>query len=281
MGFALLNYNVAAATAGASNVDLSAATDPDFTQQSSHYIFTERYFIRALLPVGASITRGRIQMPHINALVEAQIYSANRSLQPPANPQFDDYFNMPLELPQNEQLQIQLSNNLGAATEIENCAVIITGDDWTANLPGALPFGNLIVRASFTVTPTLNAWSGPQALTFSQALRGGRWAVVGATCQGSNSAFFRLIFPKYNLYKGIRKLRPGWFIQNAIGDQLSSQLGTAWVNKLGVWGVFDTFEPLTCEVFGTAANSTTYQLFLWLKYISETTGQGQPIGAAS
>src|ERR1044072_1494449 len=206
MGFGTLVYSAAAAGTNQSNLDLTAITDPDFTVRNSHYIFTESYRLLGAMGVGASLTRGRIQVPTINAVGEAVLWSANRSATVPSNPQWDNYYDVPLQLPTNEELQIQYSNNLGAATEQEQVLLWIVTDDWNANIPRGRQL--LTVRASFTLTPTVNAWSGGQALTLSQSLRGGVYAVVGCVVQGTNAAFFRIIFPRYRLYRG-RKLRPG------------------------------------------------------------------------
>lgn len=268
-GFHTLVYNAPAAGVSAANLDMAAATEADFSQRNNHYVFTEQYLIRALALVGASVTRGRIQVPTLNAIGEFVIFNANRALQPPSNAQWDWWYYVPIPVPMNEEFQVQTSNNLGAATEIENVVIQLTTTDWSANLPqGRTPF---LIRASFTVTPTLNAWSGPQALTFAQSLRGGTYAVVGAVCQGSNSVAFRLVFPRYRVQHG-RKLRPGSLIQTAVGDVVSNQVDP-WAMAWGEWGRFHTFEPLQCEVFGTAAVGTTYQLFLWLVFMGEDQGQ--------
>lgn len=266
MPFVLLNYNVAAAAAGASNVDLTAATDADFSQRNGHYIFTESYRLAAAIPVGASLTKGRYQVPTWNAVGQFDIFNVNRNLNPPSNTQFDSYLHYPVKVPTNEEFQVQLSNNLGASTEIENCALLLITDDWSQQQQqSSMVPPMLVVDATFTVTPTLNAWSGPQALTFTQSLRGGVYSVAGAQLQGGNSAFFRLIFPRMRMYNG-RKLRPGFAVQNAVGN-VPSDIIRPWMIGLGEWGQFHTFEPVQCEVFGTAAASTTYTLFLWLVWL--------------
>jgi hypothetical protein len=265
MGFALLDYNLSAAAAGASNSDMTAVSDPDFSQRNSHYIFTENYNLLGISLVGASVTRGRFQVPTWNAIGEFNIFNANRSLQPPSNCQVDWYGAYPVPIPLNEEFQVQASNNLGMGTEIENAPFIIVTTDWSMNIPrGRMP---ILVRCSFTVTPTANVWSGGQNITLSQSLRGGVYAVVGATVQGSNAVAFRIIFPRYKLYQG-RKLRPGFLTQNAVGDVVNNQMNP-WIFAMGEWGRFHTFELPQIEVLGTAANSTTYQAFLWLVYLGE------------
>jgi len=269
MGFALLAYNQAAAGTNQTNLDLAAATDADFSQRNSHYIFTEPYQLLGASLVGASVTRGRFQVPTWNAIGEFGIFNANRSLQPPSNPQFDSWIPYPPPVPVNEEFQVQINNNLSMGTEQDSAFIILGTTDWTANLPrGRMP---ILVRASFTLTPTINVWSGPQSLTLSQSLRGGVYAVCGATVQGTNASAFRIIFPRYRLYHG-RKLRPGFLIQNAIGDVLTNQLDPYQL-AFGEWGRFHTFELPQVEVFGTTAGSITYQVFLWLVYLGEDVSQ--------
>lgn len=268
MGHALLAYNLSSDTASGVNTDFTAASDPDFSQRNGHYIFTDPYKLLASITDGASLNRGRFQVPTWNAIGEFTIFNVSTALAMPNNLQFDPYLAAPPMIPQMEEFQVQMSNT-GAGGAIENVAIILGTTDWTANLPTGRM--TIQVRASFTVTPTLNAWSGGQALTLSQSLRGGVYAVVGASLQGANAPWFRLIFPRYRLYHG-RKLRPGFLVQRSIGDAAALQLPN-WPFTFGEWGRFHTFELPQCEVFGSVAGSITYQLFLWLVYIGEDISQ--------
>lgn len=269
MSFELLVYNIPAAGVNAVNSDMTAATDADFSQRNGHYVFTEHYRLFAAALVGVSVIRGRFQVPTWNAIGEFTIAQANRALTPPANPQIDLYQEYPPDVPMNEEFQVQTSNNLAAATEIENCAIVLVPDDWTQNLPSTSKKPPIIcVRASAAITNVLNGWSGPNALTFSQSLRGGVYAVCGAICQGANALAFRLVFPRTKMYHN-RKLRPGWLVQTAIGDATNLQLNP-WLLGMGEWGQFHTFEPVQLETFGTAAGAITYQLFLYLVWLGES-----------
>lgn len=271
-GWHLLAYNAAAAGINTVNLDFTAVTEPDFTSRNGHFILTDPYQLGGIMLVGASVIRGRLQIPTYNAIGEFSILSANRALQPTSNAQWDSLIGYTPQLPINEEIQVQVSNNLGAATEQENALLLLLATDWSRNLPQSSRMPPIIpVRATFTVTPTINAWSGPQAINLSQALRGGVYAVVGAVCQGTNAAAFRLIFPRYRLWHG-RKLRPGWPVQNAIGDVVQTQIDP-WVIGMGEWGRFHTFELPQAEVLGTTAASTTYQLFLWLVFLGEDVSQ--------
>lgn len=268
MGFALLAYSNNAVGVNAVNTDLTAATDPDFTARNGHYTFTEDYRIAALTLIGASVTRGRFQCPTYNALGELAILVANRSATVPSNPFVEMLVQRPLFIPKNEEFQVQVSGNLGAATETDTAFLWVITNDWSANLPqeATPPFGiSYRYRATVTITPTVNAWSGPNAITLSQSIRNGVWAIIGGVVQGTNALAYRWVFPKYRLYQG-RKLRPGNLVQNAAGDVPAFNF---WQDTrfLGEWGRFHTFELPQIEVWGQAAVSTTYQIFMDMVYL--------------
>lgn len=268
MAHALLVYNNAAAGVNDANVDMSAAVDADFSARNNHYLFTNRFRLAKAWAVGASMIRARFQVPTWNALGEWILFNVNRGLEPTANSQCDSYLPQPPRIPINEEFQVQGSNNLGASTEIESVGLQLITDDWSPQLPSGLAM--FTVRTTFTVTPTLNAWSGPLALTFASNLRGGVYAVVGAQLQADDCSFFRLIFPRFRLYGG-QRLRPGGIVQNAVGNVTQNQ-SFPWNLDMGEWGRFHTFEPLQAEVFGTAADSTACVLYLTLVYLGEDVG---------
>lgn len=280
MGHALLVYNNPVAGVADANVDMTAAVDADFSQRNNHYIFTNRFRLARAWAIGASMTRARFQIPTWNAIGEWAIFNVNRLITPPANTQCDSYFPMPPRIPINEELQVQDSNNLGAATEIESVGIQLLTDDWTPQLPAGMAM--FTIRATGTTTWTINAWSGPIAITLASQLRGGVYAVVGAQLQAGNSSFFRIVFPRYRLYGG-QRLRPGGPCQNAVGNVTQNQ-PYPWNLDMGEWGRFHTFELPSIDVFGTAAASTAWVLYLTLVYLGEDVsllGQGTGGGGVS
>lgn len=265
MGFALLGYQ---GTPGvnASSFDLSAVSDPDFSQRNSHYIFTELYRLLAAYHQETSATGANFSCPTWNAIGKANIWPVNRSVTQQSPPRVDTRFEEPPLVPVNEEFQFQVSNNLGAATEQAWGFILLATRDWTRNLPkGQLP---ILVRATASPTAIAVSWSGGTAITFDQSLRGGVYAVVGAEVQGANALAFRIIFPRYKLYNG-RKLRPGWLCQNAIGD-LIYPLGEKGPFWLGEWGRFHTFEPPQIEIAATAGGAISCEIRLWLMYLGES-----------
>jgi len=268
MGFALLAYQGAPGV-NAASFDLTAVGDPDFSQRNGHYIFTEKYNIISLAHFEASAIRSNLSAPTWNALGKMNIWPVNVSanIPTPGPPRIDERFDLPLPVPLNEEVQFQVSNNLGAATEQAWGLMQIATSDWTQNIPrGVMP---IMVRATVTFNPGSLVWSGPQVLAFEQSLRGGVYAVVGAEVQAPAVIAFRLIFPRYKLYNG-RKLRPGWICQQAVGDLIYPQQvdgPMAW----GEWGRFHTFEPVQIESIMTTGASTAHEVRLWLQFLGEDT----------
>lgn len=264
-------YNAPAAGVNTTNLDFAAAADTEFTARNSHYTLSEPYNILGASLVGASVLRGRYQVPRWNNFGELAIFSANRALTATSNPQWDDYRFAPLPLPLEEEIQVQVSNNLGAATEQESAVLNLGTPDWNTNIPpGVAPMGltqplTAILQATFTLTPTINVWSGGQVLAFTQSLLGGVWSVIGGVVQGANAVAWRIIFPRNRLYNG-RRLRPGGLVQTAAGDIVNNAVHP-WILGWGELGRFHTFEFPTVEVFGATAASTTYRVFFWLRYL--------------
>lgn len=266
-GYTMLIYNNPIAGVNDANVAMTAATDPNFTQDGAgNYRFTEDYKLLGAAMVGTSVTFGRFQNSHWNALGEFDIFAANRSLEPPATPWIDWYRPNPLPIPKFESFKVQDNNNLGSSTEIENCLLWIQAADglWPVP-PSGMPIKTIAKIASFT--PTLNAWSVPQAITFNGTQRPGVYAIIGAVLQMDDVVAFRFIFPRYRMYNG-RQLRPGFIAQNAVGNNPSFQIQRE-AGMLGEAGRFWSFELPQVEVFATAADAGGGTLFLDMLFLGE------------
>lgn len=268
MGYHTCAFNLSAAAAGATNADATFVSEPVLRGQNNHLILTAPFKLLAVMGLGVSVTRGRWQIPKWNFYGEPTIYSMNRALQPPANPQWDFWGEAGPMMPQNQEIQLQLSNNLGAATEQENGIVQLGTPNWNRQLEPAL--FSIWTRATFTVTPTINVWSGGQALSLAQSLLGGTYGIRRCIVQGTNAAAWRLIMARPLNYNGY-PLRPGDVIQTAVGDQLSAQL-LPWPSPWGRLGYFSTLELPQIEVLGTTAGAITYQVFMLLDYLSDDVG---------
>lgn len=271
MGFSLLNYT--ALTAGASvDLDMTALTDQDFSIRNGHYIFTEQYQLLAHSLHGVTVTRGNVQVPHWNAIGRLNIWPVNRLLLIPSPPQVAWLRQAPPWIPQNEEYTVKVTTT--GAAEQDTYMMWVATNAFNANIPA----NQLIIPVRFTAAPTLvaNAWSAAVALTMEQSLRGGTYAVVGAQVQCPSGLAFRLIFPKYKLAYGNRKLRPGWITQQSLGDL---EEATMQINPFvfGEWGRFFTFEQPQIEFNGSTAGAQTAEGRLWLAYLGESDLTGMAV----
>lgn len=269
MGFGMLAYNVA--TGGSvTDFDMTAYTDSDFSQRNNHYIFTENYRLMAHGAFGANLTRLNVSVPQWNALSKFNLWPLTKSADIPSSPLLQWFPGAMPVIPQNEEYAVKVTDS---ASETPYYFMWIVTDNWNMNLPAYKLI--IPVRVTASITIVANAWSLLGALTFEQSLRGGTYAVVGAQFQGTHMMAFRLVFPKYQLAYGKRKLRPGALAQNAIGDEPEQ---ASYMNPylFGEWGRFFTFEQPQLEILGNTAGATTIEGRLWLAYLGEQdlTGQG-------
>lgn len=257
MPFHLAAYAVAAGI-NDTNVDVPAVSDTIFTIRNNHFILTEPYNLLYAFAHGASILRARFNTPTLNAIARYQIWPVERSATIPDDPRGLDLRDMPLAIPQNEEIAVEESGNLGAATEREAVFVWLGTPDWSRNLPRNQY--QLVVRFTATITVNANAWSVDVPITFAENLRGGFYDVLGAWVVGASDLAFRLVFPRAQ-FAGQRQLRPGGLCQDAVGN-------TDWMGNdaLGYWGSFHSFEAPTIQVFALAAGATAIEGRLLLGY---------------
>lgn len=248
------------------NFDLTALTDPDFSQRNGHYIFTESYRVGYLIAQSAGMTDARLVTPTFNAINSDGFRMG--SFQQAAGiggvpTLMDRLIPKPLQVPQMEEFQFQTSKSAVGAQQQFGLMSLIT-DGWNANYPSGPEMMMEATTASFT--PAANVWSGPQALVMNANPRGGVYAVIGAALQQTaDTLAFRMIFPRSAMYNN-RKLRPGWIAQNAIG---SFEDVITQVNRfhLGIWGFFHTFELPTIEVLATTSAAMTPIFRMWTIYL--------------
>lgn len=264
--FHLLAYNAALGVAAA-DTNLNGVADPEFTRRgtNNNFIFTEDYQLLAAFYHAASATRARFDIPTLNAIARPQLWPVERSATIPDDPGFLDLRNYPMKLPRNEEIAVQGSNDLGAATEQSQLFAWVAAPTWSMNLPRGQQ--RLIVRATGAVAGVAQAWSSLGALTFAENLRNGYYTIVGAQLFDAGTLAMRFIFARPPIING-RRMRPGVLSTEAIGNKpLEMQMG-----GLGIFGTFHSFEPPQIEIFANAAGASVQEVRLDLVYQGENWG---------
>lgn len=264
--FGIAVNSVAAATAGAENA-LLAVSDTDLVIQNNNFIFTQQYNLLEEMAIGASVQYGRYNIAPWNGRGRPNISAVNRNATPTAPAFWHRYPGGGLALPQNMQLAALLTNNLATGTELEALLWKLASTDWTRNQPPAQY--DIILHATATVTPTVNAWKLANTLTFDQAPVGGSYVVRGCYVIGANSIAYRIRFPMRRIYNGTG-LHPGGIVFGAYGS-LPALFGSEDYLREGVFGFFSSYQVPTLDLYGAAATSTTYDVFLLCGYLGTDT----------
>jgi hypothetical protein len=263
------------------NFDLTAAVDPEISQRNGHYVFSEPYDLLAAFYLETSALRASFQVPEWNQYTRFNIWPPNRSIVTPSNPQLDWWFEKRPRFSQNEEIAVQVSNNLGAATEQATVFLWLLpagypqDQRWSPKLPPGRKDVNakinipvIEVRANFTTaTITANSWSGLGAITLEQGLRSGTYALVGCEGQGTGIQAVRWVFPRAPVAQG-RRLRPGMLISQSTGDIAISAMPYEPF-MFGEYGRFNTFELPQVEWWSNVGGAIAVELRLWLIWLSD------------
>lgn len=254
--FTVVNHS--ASVAVGVDASLSAVTDAEFSIRNNHFIFSEPYRLLGIHARGLTMTRARLNIPHVNAYGRHHIYPFHRSATIPAESQWADYRDQKIMLPINEELIVEITNT---GTDVNDVALWLGTPDWNAN--EAVGEQRLTLRFTCTITPVVSAWVQATAFAFDVAPRGGWYTIIGAQIQCVGGGYARFIFPRAPFYSvsggGMtgRRLRPGIICTEAAGNAPPRWQMGALEPSLGNFGVFHTFEPPGVEFCGTTAGTVT------------------------
>lgn len=267
--FHTLMYKVTAGVNDA-NVDMSMVTDTILIARNNHLLLTDDLQWLAAMHMGVSVLRVRSNFPSWNNFGRHTVFPVNRAVIAPSPPRIDDYRMFPMQLPKGEELALEESGNLGAATEVETTQLWLAPKGWNRNQPQGQ--FRITVRFTASVAGVAAVWSGGGAITLADNLKGGWYAVTGAYCQDASSRAFRFIFPQFPGAAG-RNWRPGSYMTSVQGN-LETAFGDYFNSDLGVWGYFSTLEQPLLEVFNDATGALTQEGRLELVYLGSpgTTG---------
>lgn len=241
--------------------DMLAVSDQVFAIKNNHFVFTNPYYLRAAMAIGANITRMNFQPPTWEAVSRLNIWPLNVSAGILSNPQPMWLDHAMPQLPMFEEFLVKATSSV---SETDYCLLWLQTPGHTANIPpGDLP---MPIRATVTLTLVAGSWVQSGALSFEKSLRGGIYSVLGFQAQCTNGLAVRLISPRMRSYLG-QPLRPGFLLQNAIGDVPEQKVRlNPWF-----WGEvfrFHSYEPPTIEVLGNTSGSQTLECRMFLRWLA-------------
>lgn len=227
-------------SAGASLDQLNALADAQLLERNNNFIFRRDTQLQWGWIGGANLTRARIVAPSFRPITNPEIRPFDQSLLPPDDPAIFNLMRNPLRLPQDEEIQIETSNNLGTGSEQTTFLLsLLIG----SRRP--MPAGDVFIwRATSTDAATANTWTNV-GLTFDNDLPRGRWAIVGFEYQATNAFAARIIFDG-------EFFRPGVLAITGLGNRPHPIMVDG---SLGMLGEFDAFRPPEVEVLNNSTDA--------------------------
>jgi hypothetical protein len=238
-------YYNGAVGANVTDFDLAAITDQSITISNGHYIFMVPIKVIGAYGLGTSLTRVKLQTPKTRARANPYIRPFDRAIVVPDRAHYADLKACPIALNPIDETQVLVSNNLGAATEIETVAIWVD-DGNTQHQQG----DTFTVRATTVVAPAAGVWTAG-TITFDQVLPAGRYSVIGMEAIGGNIMVARLVFPGQSWRPGV--IGSPTAISGYPGDYFRH-------GYLGEFGQFESIAQPQIEILsvGAQANPDIY-----------------------
>lgn len=189
-----------------------------------------------------TVTHVQLQSPSLRRVALLDVGICQGGIRPSGGESFIPHFNCPLDLEVGEGLEAYINKP-------SDSAIVATVLVWLADGVLTPVVGEIFtVKVTATITSILTQWVNG-ALTFTQTLPVGRYAIVGATMMeaGGDLIGFRFVIPGY-------EWRPGSLTTGDLGAKpnVAQRYG-----GMGVWGEFDSTTPPSIDIIAAAAASQT------------------------
>lgn len=245
----LLAFYNAAATQNTNNVQAPAVSDPVYNSRGNNFIIP--YDLKAMFAaaIGTNLTGARVVTASLALRGYPHFDLVNRAAATFQTAYgIADWRDFPLNLRGGEDLQLQSSNNNGAATDpfFGSLAICLQQPQF----PNP-PAGARWIRATMTQTLTVGTWAGLSGITFEDTIEGGGYDIWGLQAICPAGVFCRL---------GLQGFfhRPGVPVRSTAGIIDPN----AFHGYLGYMGSFFQYSPPQAEILGSTAGAQTAEILL-------------------
>jgi len=220
---------------------ITAAADPSMRVIGDDILVPGIANLAGAIGVGATLNQVRLESPSLRRRTLLDVEPVNIGAEPTlAGPTglFHDWFERPIPLVVSEALNAQINQGAGVA---ERETVVV----WFIDALEPVPDGPMFtVRCTNASTLGAYAWTNG-ALTFTQSLPAGRYALVGARARSAGLIAFRFVVPGGTW-------RPGGIGCDLCGD---GEVGRFRYGQAGVWCEFEHDLPPTADFFSVSADT--------------------------
>lgn len=221
---------------------VNALPDPHVRVVSKDIIVPSLNQLIGVYALGATITQAQLQSPTMRRVLNLDIRPLEVGAVPKTYPAMLDLIANPIHLTTDEALDAFVAE--GAAGAEQEIVLAFLGDGNYAK-----PSGDVFtVRATGATTLTAFAWTNA-AMTFSQSLPAGRYAIVGARGESAGMIAFRFVGVGYNW-------RPGAIGFASAGLVDDARTRAEAYGGLGTWLEFAHNTPPTVDVLSSSADTS-------------------------
>lgn len=195
-----------------------------------------------------ALTRAQISSPSLRRSTLLDVAPVVAADEPTAPTPWMNLFDRPLPLEVGEGLRALVSDSTVGASQSHVLA-------WLQGEREPVPEGPIqSIRLTATATLTAEAWT-LVAMTLSQQLEAGTYAIVGMRAEAAGLRAARLVIPG-------SELRPGCIGYDAVGDQEDAVFRRGGLGQ--TWGTFSHLFVPQVEFFSTSADTAET---VWLDVI--------------
>lgn len=232
-------YANAALAALGTDVNTVPVQDDILAISNNRFLPQEDYQIVAAYAQSTTLNRARITSPTNRQITLPFIRPSSAATSPPTDPNVADYRVQPFQIQGLEELGIEASTDLGAATE-----VFVAGL-WLQKQFTPPPRGNIFtLRGTSTTAAGILLWTN-LAVTWADSLPEGLYAVVGLEVVGVTELMARVILEN-------QIFRPGSLASGLVGSRTHEMFR---MGRLGNWGQFRSTRMPIVQVLNLAATA--------------------------
>lgn len=220
------------------DTDVDALVDDILTIQNTHFVLQQPMQLLAAAVMSATLSRVKLASPSMRQIAPPFVRPIIGAVKPASNPNFWCLDYQPFTIKPFEEIQM-LATSAVATTER------FTGLIWLAPFVEAIPAGNIIpLRFTSATAAVANAWTSV-AITFTDTLPSGIYAMVLSECQSAQAIAHRWIISN-------QIPRPGFFSMTSLTDRLPDLI---LKGQLGRMGVFRSNDLPRLQVLCNAADA--------------------------
>jgi hypothetical protein len=217
---------------------IAAIADPSLTVAGNNVqIPNFASMLVAAYALSPNIVQAQLQSPSLRRIANFDIYPLAQAYTPATVFEMAQFFQNPIQLDVNEQMQAFISEDAVGADDLAVIAFLADGK------PDLITDPMYTLHCTAAITCNAYEWTNG-ALVFDQALPVGTYGIVGAKGYSVNGIAFRFVF------QGSTP-RPGGLCvdQTYLTDMINQRYG-GW----GLWGTFDSVTPPTLDWLANAAD---------------------------